>query len=133
MSDELLQKDLEVAEADMTLEEKWMFKKVKGLLGGLRGGTRQSLMTVNAIKNITKAIAYSKEAQKICMAIDAKTKTPEQFRAALKVADRGIALMDSAMLDFPATYNAISPVKTKIMEQRRQIVEIMKAEHNMVE
>lgn len=117
------------AEEGMSEEsEKGLFKQVKGHLGNLQSKGRQGVVFVNGIKNITKAVAYSQEALKICRAIDDKNRKPEDLRVAAKVVQRGINLTAEVMRDFPTTMQGVLPVQQKLQAQLEQIREIGRKE-----
>lgn len=133
MSEEdMVKTDVEIAideaESDMNKDEKGLFKKIKNALGSIKNTGRAGVLTVNAIKLMTRATAYSQEAAKICIAIDKKSRKPEDFRVAAKVVGRGQKLIAEVLKDFPTTWSVIMPLRDKMDAQMMEIKERAKAE-----
>lgn len=127
MSDEI-----QAAEEEMqSPTEKQLFGKVKGILGSLKGSGKRGVDAAKTIGHITKAVAYSMDAKKICEEIDIGKKDIGSYRRAAELTKRGLNLIDGAEHDFPQTAGALLETKSKLLAQYDQICQVALDEHGI--
>jgi hypothetical protein len=127
-----LQAEIAKAEAELDPEEKTLFRRIKGIFGNLKGGSRSSLSAVQAVKALTKAVSFSQQAKKLCIGIDTKNKKPDDFKAAIETVDKAVKMITDVMGDFPTTAASLQSLLNKLIEQRAQIIQIAKDEYDLV-
>jgi hypothetical protein len=116
-------------------------KAVTRLVKGFKAKGREGKAFVDTLMLMTAAVKLSQLAEKSYWdAGHNKIKSNADFDRAEELADRGIKLLDKAMVDFPSTISTLQPVRKKLelqlidVRHQRQgqtlSVEELEAEYN---